>query len=182
MPNLRKLLKEAGCKDGICWTQGFLQENGSFCALEMGYRNDGNMMTFLVHQATGFDTMSWLLDTSLGVAHSSQDLPRRDSLNAKQYTCQVTVMSHKQSTISRIEGMEFVEQIPGIRMWTNVEENQQIAAHAMMARLIFDADTIDELCDMVGKINTILRIYDENGENLVEYFDNFESIRKALDR
>lgn len=182
MPNLRKLLKAGNCKDGICWTQSFLRDDNNFCAFEMGYRNDGDMMTIPVQHATGFDTMSWLLDTSLGVKHSAQDLPSGEMLKRQKYTCQYTMISMKNSTVSRVEGMELVKQMSDIRVLAECEEGQTILPHAILMRFLFSADTLDDMCGIVEKIGSTVQVYDENGNTLVTCFDNFDGVRKTVER
>lgn len=182
MPNLKKLLKAADCRNGVCWTQSFLSEDDRFYTFEMGYRNSGDMMTIPIHQATGFDSMSWLLDTSLGIAHTVEDLPLREQLKTQKHACKYTAISLDKGTVSRIEGVEQIKQIPGIRVWMDVKEGQVVAANGLMMRFVFVADTLDEVCEIVDRINSTVKIYDENGKNFVRYFDNNEGIKSALVR
>lgn len=182
LPSLQKLLDAAGCKEGICWTQNFLDADNQFYAIEMGYRNSGDMMTIPIHQATGFDSMNWLLDTALGVRHSAADLPSRNPLEEAKHACKYSAFGAASGTIRRIEGVETIREIPGMHVWVDVKEGQCIDKRTPMLRFVFVADTVDQVCEMIEKINASIKICGKNGENLMGYFENFEAVRSMLSR
>ena len=48
--------KIAGCREGICWIEMFLDEDGVFYPIEMGYRLSGDRMHIPHAAVCGFDS------------------------------------------------------------------------------------------------------------------------------
>lgn len=181
MPALRKLLKQAGCREGICTVQGFLGADNNFYAIEMGYRNSGDQMLYAIRQAFGFDMIKWLLDVALGEQHTPEDLPVFDNPEGR-HACKYTIFSKAAGTVTRMEGLEAYRNMPGIMTWLDVSFGQRVAKGRPLVRATFAADSEEHIRQIIETINETVRIYDENGENIMLYFDNFEGIHKAVNR
>lgn len=182
MPSVRKLLKAAGCRDGVCWVQNFLTPENRFYAIEMGYRNSGDQMLYAIRSVYGFDSLDWLLDVSLGIRHKVEDMPSADQLVPGKHACKYTIFANSQAVIHRIDGLEDFRNIPGILTWVDAWEGKEARIQKPLVRATFAAESEAQIREMIERINASIRMYDEAGNNLMLYFDNFEGIHNVLNK
>lgn len=182
MPAIQKLLNAANCREGVCTVQSFLNKENQFHAIEMGYRNSGDQMLYAHREAFGFDSLSWLLDVSLGIQHNAEDLPYISQEGPEKHACKYTIFSNAAGTIQKIEGLDVFQQIPGILTWVDAFEGRTVTNHSPLVRATFAATTENQIREIIEKINASVRIYDEHGNNLMLYFNNFEGIHNMLNK
>lgn len=182
LPPLRKLLKQAGCREGICTVQSIIDANDRLYALEMGYRNSGDQMLYALRSAFGIDTLDWLLDIALGVQHRPKDLPCIDEEYEKKYACKCTLFSACEGVIHRIEGLDTFRSIPGILTWVDAAEGKPVKKVSPLIRATFVAESADQVCEMVEKINHSVQVYNEDGKDMMSHFRDFEGLRDMLSK
>lgn len=177
-PYVKNMLKAAGCKDGVCWIQLFLDEDGHFYAIEMGYRLSGDMIAVPFKAVTGFDSYAWLLDVALGVKHTAAELPAQLMKAPERCACSYILWSKSEGTVAKIEGAEEIDALPNTRVYYNKRCGDTFGLHRYMMTIVFDADNQEQAIEMVKEINKTIKFYDENGNNPLIYFDDFESVRR----
>lgn len=180
VPAVKKMLQSAGCKDGICWMQLFLEDD-KFYAIEMGYRCTGGLLEIPLKEITGFDSFEWLLDVQLGVKHTALDLPEQVTGVPEKVSCVYNFWSSHSGTVQRIEGMETVSSIPGISYRMIAKEGAPFSQYQSMVIIVFTAENKEEMFDMVRKLNETVHIYDENNKDALIYYDDFDTICALVD-
>lgn len=181
VPAVKKMLQTAGCKEGICWMQLFLEDD-HFYAIEMGYRCTGGLLEIPLKEITGFDSFEWLLDVQLGVKHTVLDLPEQVTDVPKKVSCVYNLWSRHSGTVQRIEGIETISQIPGVNYRQIAKEGSTFLQYQSMIIIVFTAENREEMFDMVREINKIVHIYDENNKDALIYYDDFDTICALVDK
>lgn len=180
-PAIKKMLRAAGCWDGICWIEMFLDEDGVFYPIEMGYRCSGDMMCFSQKAAHGFDTLEWLLEVALGKKHTVTDLPVPYADSCEKYSCSYILWSKAEGVVKHIAGMEEIGALPDMHIRYIAQEAKEFTEYDYMIVVAFAANNYDEMISMVDKINRKVRILDQEGNNSYICFDDFDAVQKLVD-
>ena len=51
-----------------------------------------------------------------------------------------------------------------------------------MATICFSNETIDDLCELIKKINETVRYIDENGDDILIRYDQYDFLRETYNR
>lgn len=180
-PNIKKMIRAAGCREGICWIQLFLEQDTVFYALEMGYRLSGDMMCLPMREAYGFDAVAWLLDVALGRQHVPGDLPSPFHCDSEQSICSYILWSNAEGVASRICGIDEIAAIPGVVCRQIVQEGDPFELYQYLVVFAFSASDCAEMIRMVQKVNETVKILNQDGSNACIYFDDFNAIRLIAD-
>lgn len=175
-PHIKNMLKAAGCREGICWIQLFLDQDGQFYAIEMGYRLSGDMFTVPLKAATGFDSMQWLLETALGKKHTAADLPESMTKVSEKCACSYILWSKEEGTVREIRGVEEIMAIPGTAVRYVAKEGKGYGQYRYMLVFTFSAENHKDMIEMIRKINQTVQILNGEGKNAVIYFDDYDAV------
>ena len=171
------VLKRVGCKEGIAWFDMIRDEDGKFYILEMGYRFGGVMTYVPYERVSGFDTIKWMLEISLGKKHSVVDLPQ--SLNQVYTGCAGSyhLFTVKEGCVRHISGLEEISRLPNV--WIDIPKRMgnQVRYNACMGLIGVYAEHISTLCDTLNTINNKLKIENADGENMIIYFNGFDQLK-----
>lgn len=177
-PCFRKLLKEVGCRDGICWLEMILDEDGHFYVLEMGHRLSGDLIEIALDEAYGFDTFQWLLDSSLGRSHTKAQLPAAVTCLPEKHVFSYIIWSKTAGVLTKVSGIEDITCLPGVRVAFLKEEGEKFRQYQYMFAVNICADDPEKMIELVQYINSRVCMEDEHGENVLLYFDDFATMRR----
>ena len=172
----RKVLKKAGCDEGIAWVEFIHDEDGTFYSLEMGFRFAGTVVYPAHEKLTGFNTFKWMIEYALGIEHSLADVPQEVPAY-KECGASYDLFTNKEGVIKEIIGLEEIEKIPGVCIDMPKRAGDKVIYHANMGVVRIYAKSCDELISIIEKINNTLYIKDENGDNMFINFKDVESVR-----
>ena len=171
--------KKANCRDGIVWVDAIRDENdGKFYLLEMGYRFPGALLHAPYCDVTGFSTVKWMLECSLGVKHRIEDMPQPLNNALGGFAASIHLFTNHEGKVGRIDGLDELIKNPNIYIDMPKREGGFVREYACMGLIGIYAKDFDELCKTIDWINSTLKITDENGENLLIYFNDYETLRK----
>lgn len=175
-PYFKKALKAMGCKEGYAWVELMADVDGSLNALEMGYRMAGDMFENQMAKAGHFDAINWLLEVATGVKHTPENLPiPLDNLPNRIVTSYI-LWSKSAGMVSRIEGIDEISSIPNITIQQDVFVGSTFRKHQYLFVITFDNANASDMCKTIQKINDKVRIYDGDGNNVVIYYDDFQTL------
>lgn len=174
----KEVIKKAGCKEGIVWFDCIRDDDGHFYLLEMGYRFGGVMTYVPYEQVKGFNTVKWMLECALGVKHTVEDMPETLDIALKGCAASYNLFSRYDGEIKEIEGLEKVAEIPGVFIDIPKREGNSVRANACMGLLGIYGKNIEEVCERLKKINSLLYTRNINGENMFIKFDDYDSLRE----
>lgn len=87
---------------------------------------------------------------------------------------------YKGGIISRIEGVEEIKQIPNVHL--EVEDSlylgKAVVPYQYLLVITFDTANCEEMCQVIQTINDTVKIFDENGEDIVIRYDDFDALRQ----
>lgn len=180
-PCFLEVIRQSGCLEGLLWVQMILDEDGHFYVFEMGNRMPGNMLPRPLRNVTGFDTCDWMLDLAVGEKHSDVQIPSTlNPLSGREIGVYI-LWSQKSGIISRIEGVEQIKQIPNIHL--EVEDSlylgKAVVPYQYLLVITFDTANCEEMCQVIQTINDTVKIFDENGEDIVIRYDDFDALREV---
>ena len=179
-------IEKAECREGIVWFDCIKDDDGHFYMLEMGYRFGGVMTYVPYEKVTGFNTVKWMLECALGIHHSETDLPPALDKALSGCAASYNLFSKYDGEIAKIDGLAQIEKIPGIYIDIPKREGNSVRLNACMGLLGIYGKNIEEVCDRLQKVNSLLKTTNSDGENMFIYFDDFDSLRqeyyKGLDQ
>lgn len=177
--SVKRVFKEAGCKEGIVWVDIMRDADGKFYLLEMGYRFGGVMTYRPYAMVSGFNTIKWMLDIARGVKHTVADLP--EELNQAYSGCAASYhLFTKHAGIAEVvNGIELLDgkEKEGIFVDMPKRAGSFVREKATMGLIGLYGKDIEDLCSKLLFVNTSLKIKDENGDDLVIVFDDYDGLR-----
>ena len=174
-----RVIEKAGCKEGIVWFDCIRDEaDGKFYLLEMGYRFGGVMTYVPYEKVTGFNTIKWMLECALGVKHKEEDMPPALDRALAGCACSYNMFSKYDGEISSIEGLDTIEKLPGVFIDMPKREGNSVRFNACMGLIGIYGKDIEETCERLKTVNSVLRARNKDGENMFIIFDDYDSLRE----
>lgn len=177
-PAVEAVLKEVGCKEGIAWVQEMLDDDGEFYIIEMGYRLPGDMPFMVYPDMFGFDTIKWLTDYARGIKNSIDMLPPAQEAEYKNCGCGYSLWTSKAGKISVIEGIDEILKIPGVTYYSLHNVGEEFPVHRPVGVVGVYADDCEEFIQKIDQINKTIRVLDENGDDMIIRYTNFDYLRE----
>lgn len=179
-PYFKDLMKGIGCRDGVAWVEMILDDDGHFYVLEMGHRLSGDLIEIALKDACGVDSMQWILDTSLGKVHTKADLPASLKELPKKHSFSYIVWSKSDATgtLSKITGVDEIAAIPGVNIVFTERLGEPVEDEQYMFTVNMATEDQEEMIDLVKRINSTVRMEDEFGNNMLLYYDDFDTMRR----
>lgn len=173
-----QVLKKVGCKEGIAWFDIMRDADGKFYLLEMGYRFGGVMTYVPYEKVSGFNTTKWMIECALGIRHRQDDLPK--PLNEALSGCAGSyhLFTRKDGRVKEMLGLETIEKLPNV--WIDIPKRAgaEVRYNACMGLIGVYGDDVGQVCESLKKINEALKVKNENGENMIIYFDGYELLEE----
>ena len=177
-PSIINALKSIGCREGIAWVQFILDEDNHFYVLEMGYRGDSEMLFLPYREMLGFNSVKLLVDCSLGVKNDPKLLPLSQTKAFVSSATSYMLWATQDAVIAAIEGIDEVANWENVYIgrWKGVGD--EVHQYTSMATICFSSKTIDEACEMIDKINRTVRFFNEQGEDIIIKYTQFDFLRR----
>ncbi len=175
----KAFLKRIGCREGYAWIQ-LMQESmdGPMHLIEMGYRLSGEKMHMTFPERHGFNAVHWLTNCALGIPNDLSTIDREPP--ARRWGMTYVLWLDKGGTVSEVRGMEALAAYPGIHISNMVIPGRYYNQYAYPIVLGYSYDTVEELVDMVKYVNDHVALLDENGENMLMYYTDYDFLRREL--
>lgn len=174
------VFKKIGVTEGVAWVECMLDKDSHFYLLETGYRFGAEIVNIPYEDVSGFDSINWMIDCQLGIKHTVQDLPQIQKYEG--IACAYMLFAKRSGTISKIEGLDEVRKIPGVKPdMTKMPGRSAVKRMTIGVVRIYGTDC-DDLCRKIEQVNQSLRILDENGDDLILKFDDFASLKEEYQK
>lgn len=173
---VRAMLRSIGLQNGVIFLQGFI-ENNSCYFYEAGYRFAGAQEYKVISAVNGINTMDMMVRHSLTGKMSGWDVRKDDNPNFKEVACKLSPLV-KTGRISKIEGLDEIEKLPGVTAIASVYEDGDMVEGAgtlnqIVVRIFMKADDMKGLADVIDRTYELLKVLDENGDDML--FGNFDT-------
>ena len=156
-----------------------LDEDGHFYVIEMGYRMSGDMMAIPIQEVTGFNSYKWLIDYSLGAKRTAKDLPPSQTEPFKRCGCSYILWSKaKKGVVSKIEGIDEICSNSNVYLEPTVKIGSKFKENQYLLTFLFTENNADEVCKVIENINKVVKVIDEEGEDVVMRFTDYDELRR----
>lgn len=176
--SVRRVIREAGCRDGIVWFDCIRDEDGHFYLLEMGYRF-GGVMTYVPYaQVTGFNVIKWMVEYALGIHHKAEELPK--SLHTALPGCAGSyhLFAKQDGMIDHIEGLDKLAEMKNVYVDMPKRDGNFVRKFACSGLVGIYGHNMDELCNTLQKVNAVLKMCNSQGKNMFIAFTDYDGLRK----
>lgn len=172
-PNVLRLFKEIGIKNGVLMLSGFY-ENGEFYVYDTGFRLQGEAPHLLMKAIHGFDQREMLIRFALTGSEGAVNLETDDDTRLRGKWASTLWILLKQGHIEKIEGLEKIDQ--DIRVVANIQrlyEGDEVLPEwignekQVLTRIYLVCDSKEELAVCLKEYQAKIKVFDENGNNLV---------------
>lgn len=173
-----QVIKRAGCKEGIAWVDIMRDADGSFYLLEMGYRF-GGVMTYVPYaQVSGFNTVRWMLDIACGKKHTKADLPEPLNQVYTSMAASYHLFTKRAGVVKEMTGLGEISKMDGVFIDIPKRKGTTVREKAGMGLLGIYGKDVDDMCQKITTINSLLNVTDETDESLIIKFDDIKAIRR----
>lgn len=170
--NVKKMFKALEMKNGFLFIQSFI-ENNRIRFYEMGYRIAGAQGQNIISAVNGVNALEMLVGFALTGKMRGYDLKTQDTANFNKYACKLTPVL-KKGKITKIYGLDKIEAIDGVskivavnNIGDVIDDNAVGTLKQLLTRIYLVADTLDELKNKINKIQDLLKVIDENGNDMI---------------
>ena len=172
-PNVIRLFKEIGIKNGVLMLSAFYKE-GEFYVYDTGFRLQGEAPHLLMKAIHGFDQREMLIRYALTGSEGNIDLSVEDDVRFRGKWAATLWFLLKHGRIAKIEGLDRIND--DRRIVANVQrlnEGDTVLSDwigtekQVLTRLYFVCDSKTELAEELRKYMNEVKVYDENGNNMV---------------
>lgn len=185
-PSFKNFLKDAGVKEGVCWIELMLDEDGHFYVIEMGYRMTGDMMAIPIRDACGFDSYKWLVDYAMGENRTKDNLPEDQSKMPEKCGCGYILWSKDmKGKVASITGDKEIQRMCGeygMTLEYNIAEGESFMPQQYLITFVFTRNSAKEAIDVIKLINDRISILDENGNDIASRFTDFKTLERIYQK
>lgn len=176
-PQVEAMLKGIGVRDGIAWLELMTDKDGNFYALEIGQRLSGEMLWMGMKDMMGFDCVKWMVDYAVNGCNPVDGLPTSITGPYDGCACGYILWTDRAATVSRIDGVEALKEKMKVTVHCVAPVGKAIEAHKYAVICSFAAENAEDMCRKITLINETVRVLDENGENMVIQYTDFETVK-----
>lgn len=173
--NALRMFKEIGIQNGILMLSGFY-ENGEFYVYDTGFRLQGEAPHLLMKAIHGFDQREMLIRFALTGSEGDIDLAKDDDTRLRGKWAATKWFLLKQGKIAKIEGLSDSDLEKDSCVVANIQrlhEGDTVVPEwignekQVLTRLYLVCDSKQELADKLNEYEQKVRVFDENGNNML---------------
>lgn len=175
------VFKKLECREGVVWVDTMRDENdGKFYILEMGYRFAGAMASCpLYEKVSGFNAVKWMVESSLGINHTSDLMPKALNSAYKSTLGLAHMFTKKDGVITKIEGLDIINKIPDVFIDMPKGVGDSVRGLATIALISIYGESCEDLINKLKIINDSFKVLDEHNDNLLIYYTDYNNILKT---
>lgn len=177
-PQVRKLLKGLGYRDGVVWIEFMPDENGNLNALEIGHRLSGEMLWMPLAKIRGFDSLEWMINYAVYGKNNKEKLPENQIDYMEQCACSYLLWTKTKGIVQDIIGFDELHGIDNVKVSIVVNNGKYTDEFRYGAIISFTSENTDQIIKQIQYINRTVQINDVNGNNMLSRFDDFSSLKE----
>lgn len=176
--HLEEIMRRMNCRNGAGFVQT-IRRDGIYHYLEFGYRLDAIASWTFARRFRGKSTLELMVELALG--HDlALDLARDADKQDGEPVSGAYPIWAKPGKVAAIEGLDVVKAMDGVTVFLeNYHVGDTVLAVDNMRQIAFSiliaAAGYTEIGQTVDRINRVLRMLDENGENLLIAYTGFDA-------
>lgn len=172
-PLVKQMLKSVDIKNGMMFMQCKIV--GGICVVyDIGYRLTGSLEYKNIKDVCEYDPLEMMINFAITGSMGEDDLAQKASPEFNQrYGFNVSFLG-KPGKIASISGIEKIKEMPNVidaviahYPGEEITESMKGLLAQIVLRVLGTADSIEELKDVMFKIQDTVKIISENGENMI---------------
>lgn len=168
---VKDMLHGLGIKSGSIFFQAFCDEKGITRVYEPGYRLNGAQEHLIISQLSGVDAKDVYINCALFGIEAEVNLREMADPKPKKLGCKLSPLV-RTGTIKKLGGLEKIAAIPNVvSVNPSYREGDTITGEGTLKQIVcrfyIISDSGEELADIIKEIYRILKVEDENGENML---------------
>lgn len=179
---IKRMIRKLGLENGSIFFQCFVDRNGVVRVYEPGYRLNGAQEHIIISKVSGIDAKEMYINLSLTGRVSEKNLTALSNPIPKQISCKLSPLV-KTGVISSIAGIDEIKKLsdvisvnPSYRKGDTVTGEGTLKQ--IVCRFYIVSDNKNNLINTVNRIYDLLKVVDENGENMLIGYFNTEIINR----
>ena len=178
LPVLQSLAKQIGLHSGTFSVEAIVTNN-RFYIFEMSFRIGGVNDWKFVLMENGINHMEMYIRYALTGRFEGADLPHQENPRFRHHYCLLNVLL-RPGLIAKITGAEEITRMPFVfRYAQNYQEGDSVTwpgtLRQIFSKVFIKADSKEELLADITTVLQMLKVYDEEGNDLVLRNTNIES-------
>ena len=125
---------------------------------------------------TGFNPVKWMVECALGEKHDENNMPAPLIGGNIPTVAIASMFAKKGGNITRIEGLDKLKQCSNVFVDMPKQHGGMVRDMATVALITMWAHNGRELADTLRMINDNFAVYNENGENILIYYTDYQNI------
>lgn len=175
---IEQVLKEVGCKEGVAWVQVMLDKDNHFYVIEMGYRLTGECLFIPYTNISGFDSIKWLVDYSLGKRNKASNLPKKRTEPYEQCACAYMLWNNTGGEVQEIRGFDKLRDLPGVSVDLLCYPGKIYDKYRTLGTILIWTRNCNEMCETLKKINERISIINSSGKEMIIKYDDYSYLAK----
>lgn len=172
---IKVLCERLGCKQGCFFLQGAFRD-GRYYLYEMGYRLDGLASWKDTPGALGFSPLELQVDAALARNERWSDF--FVDVKAPKYIQSMYQIYPRIGKISKIVGFEALQSMDKVKITlSRYKEGDEVVPvnsfFQMAFALVLSTKDESDTYSLLKEINETIHFYDENGKDMLLYFDDY---------
>lgn len=165
------MIKKAGLKNGTLFITGMATDK-DFAFFEAGLRIAGTLPFLFVDRVNGISSMKLMIEYALTGRIEDPGILEREDPSLKGKKCFLFSLMNRGGKIAQVTGLDKAEALPGV---IRVREQRHIGdvissdgtLEQVHLRFYIIQDTMEQIRDTVREIRRLVRVTDENGEDML---------------
>lgn len=168
---MKKLFADYGFADGMVGIMGFVDERG-FYMCEMTYRPSGGHHYTLIDDQSGINGLALLIEFAV-TGEVNNYFPEKENPDFNECCGMIHIVGVPEKKIAVIEGLEEIEKLPNVlELSQELRPGRTVGKEGTTAQTLLSvwlkANSWEEYDELIKKIKSMLKVYDEEGNSLVK--------------
>jgi len=168
---VKAMIRGLGLDNGSIFFQCFVDNDGVVRMYEPGYRLNGAQEHLIVSKVSGIDAKEAYIHLALTGKVSDKDLEPLSNPKPEQISCKLSPLV-RIGTIAKLDGLEEIAKLPDVvSVNPSYQKGDEVIGEGTLKQIICRFFIVskdkDALIRTIQEIYRILRVTDENGENML---------------
>lgn len=163
-----EVLKKCGCRENMAWVEVIRDSQGDFYAIEMATRLGQDYIPVEYSKLGGFNLITWGMDFAFGRWHKKEELPKGLECMMEKFAYSYMLCCGIAGVVKEIRGTRELEKHSNVDLFLNICIGDKLQVSGKEVGYVgFHTNNRREAYEIIEKINSILQIVNEKGENML---------------
>lgn len=169
--SVKNMIRGLGLENGSLFLQCFVDKDGIIRVYEPGYRLNGAQEHIIISKVSGIDAKELYINYALTGSVSNSELEALSNPKPNSYSCKLSPLI-RTGKIEKIIGLDKISEIEDvISINPSYREGDEVQGEGTLKQIIcrffIVSDTKTKLCDAINRIQSLLKVYDDKGNDMI---------------